>query len=469
LALDCHGLAIQFAGQKLTVALDKIASASNRGAIMITPGGAEDRLTGTVSIVDGAVSITTHDLGRVTLPASVFKCPDRKLAKLNATALAADAEPAQGRDNAAIGKPPLSRLSDGKMIRVTGTGGASPRLAQVSQATAATTSGDAGAAAAQNVPAADKAPVADQKAPAADQNAPKNAGGTPSPPPPSETPKEQQENTERNSLEFLRSEAVLVRPRKIEGDFGINYIHTSQAIGNIRALSANATFRIGIIDRLEGFAGIPMLWGQRQLQTPNSVITSELTGVGDVKFGLKYNTINEGPDRPALVTGLTVSAPSGRTPYFNPTGTIDRAQFVDTRNPNVPQIGTGHWIFTPAITAIKSYDPVVLFGTLSYSHWLPAKFFGTLVEPGDVWEVNSGLGFAVNETDTLAGQVFVDYAQPWKFTGHRVSQTGITPISFKLGYTHVLSPADLINPTVIWGLSRDANDVVVALDWIHRF
>ena len=121
------------------------------------------------------------------------------------------------------------------------------------------------------------------------------------------------------------------------------------------------------------------------------------------------------------------------------------------------------------MTALKSYDPLILFGSIVYSHWLPRKFFGTLVEPGGVWEVNSGIGFSVNDTDTLAGQLFVDYANRWKFTGNPITQTGITPINLKLGYTHILSPSDLINPSVIFGLTRDANDAVVMLDWIHRF
>ena len=39
----------------------------------------------------------------------------------------------------------------------------------------------------------------------------------------------------------------------------------------------------------------------------------------------------------------------------------------------------------------------------------------------------------------------------------------------KLSYIHVLSPNDLIQPAVFLGLTRDANDAVVMLDYIHRF
>ena len=337
------------------------------------------------------------------------------------------------------------------MARVIGTGPTSSQLAQTSATPdSSTTTPTTTPAAAQK----EKPPPGTPK----DQSSPLPA-----------TPKEQQEETERNSLEFLRNEAVLVQPQKVEGDFGLAYVHSSQQLGNVRVLSQISTVRFGIIEGLEGFVGLPLTWGQRQLNNIATVTTTELNGIGDIKFGLKYNTINEGPDRPAVVTGITVSAPTGKAPYFDPTKGAGTAQTSDIRDPTVPQIGTGHWIVTGSVTALKSYDPLILFGSIVYSHWLPRKFFGTLVEPGGVWEVNSGIGFSVNDTDTLAGQLFVDYANRWKFTGNPITQTGITPINLKLGYTHILSPSDLINPSVIFGLTRDANDAVVMLDWIHRF
>jgi len=337
------------------------------------------------------------------------------------------------------------------MIRVVGTGPTSSQIAQTSTTPESSTTSS----------------TTTQKAPAADKNAPGAPKDQSSPLP--ATPKEQQEQTERNSLEFLRNEAVLVQPQKVEGDFGLAYLHSSQQLGNVRVLSQISTVRFGIIEGLEGFVALPLIWGQRQLNNISSVTTTELSGIGDAKFGLKYNTISEGPDRPAIVTGITVSAPTGKAPYFDPSRGASIAQQSDIRDPTAPQIGTGHWILTGAVTALKSYDPLILFGSITYSHWLPAKFFGTLVEPGGVWGVNSGLGFSVNDTDTLAGQLFIDYAHRWKFTGNPITQTGITPINLKLGYTHIISPSDLINPSVIFGLTRDANDAVVTLDWIHRF
>jgi hypothetical protein len=43
------------------------------------------------------------------------------------------------------------------------------------------------------------------------------------------------------------------------------------------------------------------------------------------------------------------------------------------------------------------------------------------------------------------------------------------PINLKLSYTHILSPFDLIQPSITFGVTRDATDAVVSLDYIHRF
>jgi hypothetical protein len=450
--LDCRGLTLKFAGQTIVVGLDKIASASSDRTVKVSPGTANEQVTGKIAIDDGLVSVITRDLGTVTVPFARFKCRDQSEVKLTERN-AAGREPRPGADKPSPdqrSESPSPQLTNREMARVVGTGPASSQLAQTSTTPESSTTSST----------TTQTPAAAKKAPGApkDQSSPLPT-----------TPKEQQEETERNSLEFLRNEAVLVQPQKVEGDFGLAYLHTSQQLGNVRVLSQISTVRFGIIEGLEGFVALPLTWGQRQLNNISTVTTTELRGIGDVRFGLKYNTINEGPDRPAIVTGITVSAPTGKAPYFDPSKGASIAQQSDIRDPTVPQIGTGHWIVTGQVTALKSYDPLILFGSITYSHWLPQRFFGTLVEPGGVWGVNSGLGFSVNDTDTLAGQVFVDYANRWKFTGNPIVQTGITPINLKLGYTHILSPTDLINPSVIFGLTRDANDAVVMLDWIHRF
>src|SRR5262249_10613381 len=143
-------------------------------------------------------------------------------------------------------------------------------------------------------------------------------------------------------------------------------------------------------------------------------ISLEQGGIGDVRFGVKYNAIQEAEGIPVVVVGASAGAPTGHHPYAPPV-TQGSAVRGDIRNPIEIQLGTGHWQLTGSVTALKSNDPLVLYGSINFTHFLPATYYGVQINPGDVWGLNTGLGFAINETGTISAQVFVDYVQKWTF------------------------------------------------------
>ena len=500
LRLDCHGLRFQYLGNLLRVPLKEIAALTSGVEVPVLPGSGKDQIIGYLMVKAATVSVTSRELGKVVLPIAAFRCDDN--ARLDAAAGGKDVRQAStpahaAGDNqlgAAISSPqqlvkfePSAR----ELAGVSGKGAESAGENQVDQGSGA-----------RNPPSAlqtnenaspETAPTAQK-----DTGNPPNGGsnqtnGTAAPaaaasPP---TPKEQTEESERNTLEFLRNEVVLVQPRKIETDFSVSYLHTSQQIGNERVVIGAAQGRYGFFEGFEGFLAIPYIWGQRQATALTTFISTEEAGIGDIRFGLKDNLIQEKQYIPVVVVGASAGAPTGHQPYAPPltststptntsTGTANSTgtstststtsiQGGDIRNPLTVQLGTGHWQVTGSLTALKSNDPLVLYGSVNYTHFIPATYYGVHISPGDVWELNSGLGFAVNDTSTLSVQVFIDYQKKWIFNNVAVPQTSITPITLKLSYTHILSPVDLIEPSIAFGVTRDATDAVVALDYIHRF
>ncbi|HKO09896.1 MAG TPA: hypothetical protein VJ487_19490 [Alphaproteobacteria bacterium] len=433
--VDCHGVSFIYLGRKMVVALDKLAAAASSSDVVVSPGTGNDRLTGRLVLQDGILHVMTRDLGDVAIPVAEIKC----------------------HDLAANGRKLLAK----EMSLVTGTG---PEAAEQNRPGQAQDSNG-------NPPTQDQGTSGN---PSAQTEGGKSA---------SLTPKEQQEETERETLEFLRNEAVLVQPRRVETDVSLSYLHTNQAggLGNDKLVQFVAAGRFGIVTGLEGFLQVPLLWGQRQINEFQAQASNELDGLGDIRFGLKYSAINEKPWVPNVVLGLSASAPTGKAPYIPlpPQTSLPAAsgagsasvpvQVGDTRDPLNVQLGTGHWILTGSATALKSYDPIVLFATVNYSHYIPATYYGVHIVPGDIWELNSGFGFSINDAGTFSTQVFIDYDEKWQFGGNAVPQTQQTPISLRLAYTHVLTPFNLIEPSVTFGLTRDATDAMVALDYIHRF
>jgi len=434
-AVDCHGVSFIYLGRRMVVALDKLAAASSSGDVVVSPGTGNDRLTGRLLLQDGVLHVMTRDLGDVAIPVAEIRCHD--LAANGRKLLAKEMSLVSGTGPEAAGHPPPGQAQD--------------------------TNG--------NPPPQDQGPGG---------NPPAQTQGNKSA---TLTPKEQQEETERETLEFLRNEAVLVQPRRVETDVSLSYLHTNQAegLGNDKLVQLIAAGRFGIVTGLEGFLQVPLVWGQRQINEFQTQVSNELDGLGDVRFGLKYSAINEKPWVPNVVLGLAASAPTGKAPYLpvpqqtsvasgsGVSSTSLPVQVGDTRDPLNVQIGTGHWILTGSATALKSYDPIVLFATVNYSHYIPATYYGVHIVPGDIWELNSGFGFSINDSGTFSTQLFIDYDEKWQFAGNAVPQTQETPISLRLAYTHVLTPFNLIEPSVTFGLTRDAVDAMVALDFIHRF
>jgi hypothetical protein len=432
--LDCHGLSIKYLGNAIVVPLNAIATASSVTKVPVALGSSGDRVSGKLLIRSGEVFVTTQELGKLSFPISALQC---------------ERGPSSGQ-SAARQAPNggNSSLTREQMSHVVGTGPGP---------------GDTKPEAASNTDAP-SAPAESQQP--AVQSAPATSGDQKKTP----TPKEQQEESERNTLEFLRNEAVLTRPEKIENDLAIGYLHTNSFIGNQKVLVATDVVRYGIATGLEAFLAVPLVYGQRQTFLGGDTISNEVAGLGDVKFGLKYNAVNESVGIPAIVLGITGIAPTGRYPYLRPQGgTTGTTQGGDTRDPLNPLVGTGHWQIIPSVTALKSFDPIVLFGTINYAHFVPATYYGVHVSPGDGFGLNAGFGFAVNDRGTLSSQIFIEYRESWNFNGVIVRQTASTPISARLAYTQVVSTDDLIEPSVIFGLTRDATDAIVQLDWIHRF
>ena len=134
--LDCRGLTIRFAGQTIIVRLDKIASASGHREVKVSPGTADDQVSGNVSIDGSSVSVVTRDLGTVRVPYTAFKCHEQGELRLAGRGVS-DRDARRGgnkRNSERLAEPPSPELTNGEMARVIGTGPTSSQLAQTSAA-----------------------------------------------------------------------------------------------------------------------------------------------------------------------------------------------------------------------------------------------------------------------------------------------------------------------------------------------
>lgn len=133
--------------------------------------------------------------------------------------------------------------------------------------------------------------------------------------------------------------------------------------------------------------------------------------LGDINAGVSYKFLDESVGWPDAVFSLRVKAPTGVDPYGIKLKTVPG----DNSNLNVPEdlpTGNGIWSITPGISLVKTLDPAVIFGNLSYTYNLENSFSDISPQSGvkvagDVdlgnWiQFGMGVAFALNERMSLS-------------------------------------------------------------------
>jgi hypothetical protein len=180
------------------------------------------------------------------------------------------------------------------------------------------------------------------------------------------------------------------------------------------------------------------------------------SGSSDLGFGLKYQLVSEGETWPDLVASLDVVAPTGNAE------TLDPLEIFPIR------FGGGRWRLGGGLNFVRSYDPAVLFGGISYTHSFPADLASVPVSGGDIFSYSFGLGFALNDRITLSGQFGGIYVTQVTRAGETII-TNREAFTLRTALTYRFSSGQYIEPSISYALNRDSSDVVVALSYVHRF
>lgn len=204
--------------------------------------------------------------------------------------------------------------------------------------------------------------------------------------------------------------------------------------------------------------------------------------LGDISAGVAYKFLDEAAGMPDAVFSLRIKAPSGVEPYG-----IKLKEVAGNTNLKVPDdlpTGNGIWSITPGVSLVKTLDPAVVFGNLSYTHHLKHSFPDISTQagariPGEVdlgnW-VQFGLGtaFALNEQMSLSlsfSQLLSQKSrlkpkgQPWQ----SISGSDANAAYFNIGMTYAVNNDLTLVPNLSIGLTPDAPDFSFSLKLPYYF
>jgi hypothetical protein len=248
--------------------------------------------------------------------------------------------------------------------------------------------------------------------------------------------------------------------------------------------------RYGLTDRISIDADLPYMYrnstfisgGAGGASSSLSDTSVNSSNIGDVNFGIYYQVLKETNDWPDIVASFRVKSDTGTSPFGIKLVSGDPNNnnlITPTRLPT----GTGIWNFTAGVSVLKTYDPVVLFGSLSYTYNV-AKSFSDIssvqgqVEParvklGDIVQIGAGAAIALSDK-TSASLSFTTAVEPETKidagTGYQKvsgSQTNASTMNF--GLNQVINKHLTINGSVSIGLTPDAPNFVVGVRFPYTF
>lgn len=261
-----------------------------------------------------------------------------------------------------------------------------------------------------------------------------------------------------NSLQFLRGSTVLLQPGDVQTEYGLFYsllqnrFFEPDGFGGLievetinRSFVAPLTMRYGLSEDIQLTGTIPLGVAFVEAEDPFGEDQSSLFGVGDIVLGA--NTIlgrgyDEAPD---ILGGVNFIVPSD-----NGRSGVGGLQ---------PALGSGFFGVGWNLTAIRSYDPAVFFGSIGHSHLFERRMSGGRVQPGEFIDYSFGMSFAINDEVTLNGEVLGGFQFDTEFNGVEIPNSSNEPISLRLSVIRTINPTYFIEPSLQFGLTEDAGTV----------
>ncbi len=250
-------------------------------------------------------------------------------------------------------------------------------------------------------------------------------------------------------------------------------------------VTLDLTGRYGLSDRISLEASVPYVWrdtrsvsaGAGGASTAVSEVELRSSGIGDASVAAYYQLVKESARSPDLVTSLRVRGPTGSDPFGLKLIQADEGN----DNLNVPEAlptGTGLWSVTANISALRTYDPVILFANVGYTVYRDEDFDDISpvldqVSPAEVSlghsiQLSAGLAIALNDRSAVSFSVASAFSAATHTTSPgqeeiRIPGSSSNSTALNIGATYALPSGWSMSGQLSAGLTPDAPNFVMGI------
>lgn len=262
------------------------------------------------------------------------------------------------------------------------------------------------------------------------------------------------------SSDAISIEGFSILPVLVVGDIVSNRVRREVAL-------ATVTARMGLPWNLQLDVRTPYGYEiVRTVTADNRETSNRALGLGDVQFGLTRQLAREHGSIPDLLANVSFKTKTGKDPF--------------NLGNNEIALGSGFYGFQGRITAAKSSDPMVFFGSLGYAYNMPAgklipdpKNAGQQIlahfEPGDTSSFQLGSILAVNPETSLTLAWDQSFTRGTNVEGVRIPGSYLVGGTLRLGASYIYSPGKNIDLNFGIGLTRDVPNLQFTVGFPLRF
>jgi hypothetical protein len=217
-------------------------------------------------------------------------------------------------------------------------------------------------------------------------------------------------------------------------------------------VEASLGIRVGLPWSSQVELRLPYVWLHQNRAIGSTQSESErVSGGGDVELGFDKQLLTERGARPSVLASLNWKTASGRHEF----GRLSP--------------GSGFHQLQAAATAVKRQDPLVFFGSLSYTAALERTRGGSDVDPGDAIGIKAGALLAASpETSLRAGFELSRFGRT-EIGGRDAAGSDATVAMLDLGFASLISRRVLLDLQLAVGLTPDSPDFQLRLSLPIRF
>ena len=211
------------------------------------------------------------------------------------------------------------------------------------------------------------------------------------------------------------------------------------------SLEAALSVRYGLPWRSQIQVRVPYSWKRDEAAIGDGTrVVNDDTHIGDIEVELAHQLITESHGLPGMIAAVSWRIPTGRDAFAAPAAGV--------------ATGSGSHQLSGRLTALKSLDPIVAFGTLSYGHNFSRREEFGRVKPGDVIDLSLGALLAVSPETSVNMSFDQQFRRRTEVDGMPIAGSDGVAAVAQFGLDQLLSPRALLTASLGIGLTNDAPD-----------